>query len=308
MSMFSPKSSARKAGVSFFGGKVQLLELEHGKSPVVITAVEGDSPLDLRLLLTHANQGPSQASSLTQAITQLIKRNKVKAKTVSFALPPDGVFVNTVPVADFIKGPKLAEFLRWEVGQYFEGWSANDYLLSAASVPIRDPDAQYTLVVSLRRSTVSFFRKVAEQLGMTVGTLDLQHFCTEKALSANHPESRNQSILLVSLLEGLIEISHLSKGHLVDYRRYVDLDVRGALYAHMKSISERDSLPKPQALYVTGDTFAEATVEECAESSGLPATPVEPFAKLDVPRRMVQAIGGGSVRFAAAAGLALRIP
>ena len=109
-------------------------------------------------------------------------------------------------------------------------------------------------------------------------------------------------------MEGLIEISHLSKGHLVDYRRYVDLDVRGALYAHMKSIQERDALPKPQALYVTGDTFGEATIQECAEAANLPAVPLEPFAKLNVPRRMAEAIGGGSVRFAAAAGLALRIP
>jgi len=76
----------------------------------------------------------------------------------------------------------------------------------------------------------------------------------------------------------------------------------------MKSIAERDALPKPQALYVSGDTFSDATVEECAESSGLPAKPLEPFAALDVPRRMVQAIGSGSLRFAAAAGLALRSP
>ncbi len=306
--MFSSKSSARKAGVSFLGGKLQLMELEHGKQPTVMAAIEGESPLDIRQLLSQPTTAPSQASSLAQAVTQLVKRTKAKAKTVSFALPPDGVFVNTVPVADFIKGPKLAEFLRWEVGQYFDDWSPKDYLLSAASVPIRDPDAQYTLVVSLRRSTVSFFRKVAEQIGMTVGSLDLQHFCAEKALFANHADSRNQSVLLVSLLEGLIEISHLSKGHLIDYRRYLDLDVRGALYMHMKTIQERDALPKPQALYVTGDTFGEATIQECAESAGLPAIPLEPLAKLDVPRRMAEALGAGSVRFAAAAGLALRIP
>jgi len=306
--MFASKSSARKAGVSFLGGKLQLLEIEHGKTPLVMCAAERDSTIDVRHLLSQAAPGQAQVVPLAQAISQLVKGNKVKAKTVSFALPPDGIFVNTIPVAEFLKGPKLAEYLRWEVAQYFEGWSSKDYLLSAASVPVRDPDAQFTLVVSLRRAVVTFFQKVAEQLGMTVGTLDLQHFCMEKALTANYPDSRSQSVLLVSLLDGVIEISHLTKGQLVDYRRYCEMDVRGALYAHMKSIEERDALPKPQALYVSGDTFSDATVKECAESSGLPAKALEPFAALDVPRRMAQVIGSGSVRFAAAVGLALRSP
>jgi Tfp pilus assembly PilM family ATPase len=107
-------------GVSFLKRKIQLAEVLHKRKKLTVTVLaERDSAIDF------AQAGPTlsavhpQLGLFISEMKSFIKQQKVTAENISFALPPDPMFINIIPVDPGLQGKDLSQYLQWEMNQYF---------------------------------------------------------------------------------------------------------------------------------------------------------------------------------------------
>ena len=107
-------------GVSFLKGKIQLAEIEHKRKKLTVTVLaERDSEIDFAEAGASLSATHPQLGIFVSEMKSLIKQQKVTAENISFALPPDPMFINIIPVDTGLKGKELTQYLQWEMNQYF---------------------------------------------------------------------------------------------------------------------------------------------------------------------------------------------
>src|SRR5512139_1151517 len=127
--------STRHLGVSFCNGNIQIAEIERGKKTSVVVLAEARTSIDLVEAGIHLSADHPQVATLVGELGDLIKRNKVSTKSVSFALPAEPVFINIVPLAASLKVQSLTDYLQWEMKQYFPDSGPKDFILDSHPLP-----------------------------------------------------------------------------------------------------------------------------------------------------------------------------
>ena len=89
----------------------------------------------------------------------IIKQQKVTAENISFALPPDPMFINIIPVDPGLKGKDLSQYLQWEMNQYFPNASPKEFIIGADGLPLENKTAQQTFMVASTAWNGSVFTK-----------------------------------------------------------------------------------------------------------------------------------------------------
>ena len=117
-----------------------------------------------------------------------IKQQKVTAENISFALPPDPMFINIIPVDPGLTGKDLSQYLQWEMNQYFPAASPKEFIIGSDGLPLENTTAQQTFMVAVRRGMAAFLQKVAAGLKLNLNIIDIDQFSTEKTLITNYPE------------------------------------------------------------------------------------------------------------------------
>ncbi|MEX0602264.1 MAG: hypothetical protein WD295_02915 [Bacteroidota bacterium] len=303
------KTPSRHFGVSFCAGKIQIAELQLGKTTSVLALAEGDTTLDVSQAAVNLTPDHPQASILAQELGDLLRRNKIGAKTVSFALPTDPLFVNIVPVDETIKGKKFANFVRWEVQQYYPDLQPKDFVIGAAELGSRGTGGKPTCVVAVRKGIIGFLRKVSSDLRLKVDVIDIDQFCAEKTLAMNYPEVRKNSVVLFGLRYSGVDASLLREGEMYDYRSFnaeLPTELPKVVHNYLKYIQYIDSIDAPRALFFAGmdvdsDVLAQLQTETDTQTISLNA-----LRKIPVTGKIYEPFLKGSSRFAAAIGLSLR--
>ncbi len=112
--------SIYNVGFSFLRGKIQLAEVEHKRKKTIVTILaERDTTIDMsRIGATITPDHPS-LNMFIKELREMMKQHKVSTEYISFALPPDPLFINIIPVEPGLAGKDLSQYLQWEVDQYF---------------------------------------------------------------------------------------------------------------------------------------------------------------------------------------------
>ncbi|MBI4419012.1 MAG: pilus assembly protein PilM, partial [Ignavibacteriales bacterium] len=230
--------STRHLGVSFCNGSIQLAEIEQGRKIVVTSLAERESSIDLVQAGIHLSAEHPQVATLAGELGEMIKRNKIATRSVSYALPADPVFINIIPLPTSLQGPALNDFLLWEIHQYFPDAGPKDFIIDSHPLPSR-MDVKPAFVVGVRRGMVTFLQKVTSDLRMQLQLIDVDHLSTEKTISFNYPEIRDHAVGLFSLgMTGIIA-SIVRNGEIVHYRTYkgdIPGDVPKTINAYLKHI------------------------------------------------------------------------
>lgn len=151
--------SNRYVGVSFLRGKMQLAEVEHKKKLTVTVLAESDTVLDFAQAGVNLSADHPQLDTFVIELRELLKQQKVSAEYISFALPPDPVFINIIPVDPGLTGKDLANFLQWEVDQYFPDVSPKEFIIDSHGLPLESSAAQQTFMVAVRRGMAAFLQR-----------------------------------------------------------------------------------------------------------------------------------------------------
>lgn len=91
--------SSYYVGVSFLKGKIQLAEVEHKRRKLTVTVLaERDTSIDFTKIGTTLSADHPHLNKFAQELKEIIKQNDISTEYISFALPPDPVFINIIPV------------------------------------------------------------------------------------------------------------------------------------------------------------------------------------------------------------------
>ena len=301
--------SNRHLGISFFNGRIQLAEIEHGKKTNVTVLAEGNTSVDLVEAGVHLSADHPQVATLSGELGDLIKRNKVSSKAISYAIPADPAFINIVPLSPTLKGPALQQYLQWELKQYFPDAEPKDFIVDSHPLPLGDSAAKPGFVVAVRRGMVAFLQKVTNDLKMQLQIIDIDHLSSEKTISFNYPEiSGHPAALFCLSMTGMIA-SIVRNGEIVDYRFYkaeIPGDMIKTIVSYLKHLGQAEPTLKPEVLFLYGKSTPPDLLKKIQSETDTQTLLVNSLRKLTVSGKVFQQFTKESSRFAPAIGLGLR--
>ncbi len=169
--------STRYIGVSFLKGKIQLAEIEHKRKKRTVTVLaEKDTSIDFTQAGENLSAAHPRLGLFVSELKGLIKQHNVTAKFISYALPPDPMFINIIPVDLDLNGKDLSQYLQWEMNQYFPNASPKEFIIGADSLPLENNTAKQTFVVAIRRGMAAFLQKATLGLKLNLNFIDIDQF------------------------------------------------------------------------------------------------------------------------------------
>ncbi len=302
-------TSARYLGVSFFKGRLQLAEVEHGKTLQLTNLAERETAIDFVQAGVNLAPDHPQLHTFVKELGETIKQNKISTAHISFALPADPVFINIIPVDSSLKGPDLTQYVQWEVDQYFPNVPQKDFLTSSQPLPETTNNVKHLFVVCVRRGMVGFLQKASAELKLKLHLVDVDHFSTEKTLLQNYPEVSDHPVALFGMRYGGVDASLVLNGSMIDYRAFVAgsaEDAKKAIQQYLKYLKERNSVKDPSALFLHGNEVSPEMPKVIHKETGLQCVALNAVRKLAASGKLYKPFVQESYRFAAAIGLALR--
>jgi Tfp pilus assembly PilM family ATPase len=302
--------SNRYIGVSFLKGKIQLAEMEHKRKKRTVTVLaERDSAIDFTETGASLSASHPQLGMFVSELKSIMKQQKVAAENISFALPPDPMFINIIPVDTGLKGKDLASYLQWEMNQYFPDASPKDFIIGADGLPLESKTAQQTFMVAIRRGIAAFLQKAVAELKMKMNIIDIDQFSTEKTLITNYPEILDHEIVLFGLRKNGVDASLIHKGAMTDYRAFQyngDTNPTKPILAYLRYLKQKD-IETPAAILLHGIDIAQDFVVSLRTTTGIKQTlAMNALRKIRASDKLSKQFVKESYRFAAAIGLALR--
>jgi Tfp pilus assembly PilM family ATPase len=301
--------STRHLGVSFFNGHIQLAEIERGKKTSVTVLAEGQTSVDLVEAGIHLSADHPQVATLVGELGDMIKRNKVSTRSVSYALPAEPIFVNIIPLSASLTGKSLSDYLQWELKQYFPNAEPKDFILDSHPLPPSGKDSRPGFMVGVRRGMVSFLQRVTRDLKLELQIVDVDHLCTEKTLSYNYPEISGHHAALFCLRTTGMIASVVRGGEVIDYRWYAGqgtADCGKAVNSYLNELKQMDGMPPPDALFFYGLGVPPETVKQIRAETDIQTIVINSLRKLPLAGKVYEKFTKESNRFAPAIGLGLR--
>ena len=299
----------RYVGLSFLQGKIQLAEIEHKKKPMVTVLAERETTMDFEQAGVNLSGDHPQLDTFIHELKDFFKQQKVSSEHISFALPPDPVFINIIPIEPSMAGKDLSQYLQWEVGQYYPDSSPKDYIVDSHGLPLENSLAQETFMVAVKRGMAMFLQKTVAGLKMKLNIIDVDQFSTEKTLITNYPEILDHDIVLFGLRYGGIDASLIHNGQMTDYRSFLyngSSDPSKHILEYLKYLKQKDN-SSPAALLLHGIDISKELVVSLRSATGIKQTlAMNCFRKIEGGKKLYQPFLKESHRFAAAIGLALR--
>ena len=300
----------RYLGLSFLKGRIQAAEVEHGKQVQLTGLAERDSTIDFSQVGAQLNATHPQLRTFVAELKELISQNKFLAGFISYALPPDPVFINMIPADPSLKGAELNAYLQWEMEQYFPGTPAKEFIIDSYALRAPQGTPRDLFMVSVRKGMVAFMQKVTAELKLKLNIIDIDQFSTEKTLLFNYPEVLDHPIVLFGVRYGFVDASLVHKGEMSDYRSFrsdSNSGTKKAVQHYLKYLKEKEVKETPAALLLHGSDIPEKLIVELRSETGIKQTlTINACRKLPTSPKVSKPLMKESYRFAAAIGLALR--
>ena len=210
----------RYLGISFLHGRMQFAEIEHGKKVIVTQLVESDTKIDFLHSCSAFRAGSSDAAALAGEIRNILRRNKISAEIVSFALSPSSVFINIIPVDTSLNDAEFKKYLKWEPSSSSRIRTARIMSSIRTGLPSLHGSSQQAFMVAVHRPMAAFLQSVCREAKLKLNIIDIDHFSAEKTLLINYPEILEHDIAFIGLREHSLDASVIHNGEMADYRSF----------------------------------------------------------------------------------------
>ena len=299
----------RYLGISFLHGRMQFAEIEHGKKVIVTQLVESDTKIDFLHSGSAFRAGSSDAAALAGEIRNTIRKNKISAEIVSFALSPSSVFINIIPVDTSLNDAEFKKYLKWEAEQYLPDSNSKDYVIDSHRLPSLHGSSQQAFMVAVHRPMAAFLQSVCREAKLKLNIIDIDHFSAEKTLLINYPEILEHDIAFIGLREHSLDASVIHNGEMADYRSFqysADANPVKFIGEYLRYLKQREN-SVPAALLLHGTDISPNLVLSLRKETGIQQTlALNALRKLKADGKVQELYGKKNFQFASVIGLALR--
>jgi len=180
------------------------------------------------------------AESFGAFLREAMKQSRVGAKQAVLSIPREQVVLNTLSLPPTPPG-EMAALVQFQIVKELP-FSAEQATIDFAMAPGHDPKQPCSvLVAAIRDEELAFYRKVAQEAGLSIARIGLRPHANLRAVLACQPDLSDQSVLVVEVGPMLTEIDVVRSGALVFSRAasvpLPDLSVRDADRIHDSRIA-----------------------------------------------------------------------
>jgi Tfp pilus assembly PilM family ATPase len=300
---------ARYLGISFLDGKLQCVEIEHGKKVTVTALAETHSEFSLSTFGKDNQIDEQQLKMMSRELITVIRKLKLTAEYISFAVPTSTVFINLIPLDMSLGTAEVTKYIQWEFSQYHPDVDPKDMVFDYHTLPAMNDEAHQTFIAAIPRSLVKSLQKLAALVKLKLCIVDIDQFSAEKTLLINYPEIASHDIALVGIHKGQVDASLIHNGEMSDYRLFAlqpdELPTK-VIREYLQYIKSKFN-SKPEALLLHGSQFSPNYVVVLRNETGIEQTvALNSLRKLRRADSLPPELVKDNHRFVSAIGVALR--
>lgn len=270
-------------GVNLSSSKLQLVEVIYDGESFILENVDEEY---FEEFLNFDEKETKIASIMQNSFNELLLRQPIKSKHISFTLPHDFFRVVQVPFDNTLTHSDLIEQFRWELSLLYPGVAPEELVIQ--HIPVEDcrktaPD--HSIVVATFRKYLRLFKSFAQQNNLRLSYIDNVHIASDRLLSLDESISDGELILSVYVSGSSVSISFLVNNNPM-YFKILHASQPGEiipmLARELSSIKNPDLDKKfISRAFIAGDNVSDSLLEKASSTFRMPFVRFNPFDKID---------------------------
>lgn len=151
------------------------------------------------------------SDAVIDAITQVIKRNKIRVRETALSVSGYSVIIKKIPLPQMSRD-ELEQSIQWEAEQYIP-FDINDvYLAVEVLDQASQPGQMDVLLVAAKKELINDYVTVVKEANLNPLIVDVDAFCLQNMFEVNYGEVPGQTIVLLDIGASTININVVSDG------------------------------------------------------------------------------------------------
>ena len=151
------------------------------------------------------------SSAVVDAVTQMLRRNKIRTKEVALSISGHAVIIKKIPLP-LMSDEELDQSIQWEAEQYIP-FDINDVYIDVEILGRDQNQGQMdVLLVAAKKDVINDYVTVAKEAGLDPRVVDVDAFCIQNMFEVNYGTVEDQTIVLLDIGAGTININVISDG------------------------------------------------------------------------------------------------
>lgn len=150
------------------------------------------------------------ASVVTDAVTELLRRNKIKHREAALSVSGNTVIIKkiTLPLMTL---EELEESIQWEAEQYIP-FDIRDVYIGFEVLPRTDQGHMDVVLVAAKRDMINDYTSVAVDAGLEPTVMDVDAFALQNMYEVNYGFHRGETIVLLDVGSSVVSMNVVTDG------------------------------------------------------------------------------------------------
>src|SRR5690554_1326008 len=161
---------------------------------------------------------------VTDAIAQLLDRNKVRQKEVALSVSGNTVIIKKITLL-LMTQEELEESIQWEAEQYIPFDIQDVYIGFEVLAPRTDQGQMDVVLVAAKREMINDYTSACHEAGLKPVVVDVDVFCMQNMYEVNYGYHSGETVVLLDIGNSVVSMNVVSDGMSVFTR---DLSIGGS--------------------------------------------------------------------------------
>jgi len=150
------------------------------------------------------------ASVVTDAVTELLRRNKIRHREAALSVSGNTVIIKkiTLPLMTL---EELEESIQWEAEQYIP-FDIRDVYIGFEVLPRTDQGHMDVVLVAAKRDMINDYTSVAVDAGLEPTVMDVDAFALQNMYEVNYGFHRGETIVLLDVGSSVVSMNVVTDG------------------------------------------------------------------------------------------------
>lgn len=299
---------SNQAGINLTVSKLQLIEMSWDENEIVIENADEEC---LTGFIDNNTTETELITFILEAYNQMIMRQPITAKSVSFTLPTQLFGIVELPVDDLLTKEDIAAHLNWEYSILFPHKNPDDFLLRYFEIGnYNKSNTKKILTAAIEKKILGAVHKFCVASGLTLRLVDNAHFAANLLIK---PEPAVQNYVSLYSDDNFFSLMIFEKGKPKFFKSFDELDLDTIAEKIKKEYagfySGQNDNAEMKNIFVAGESFTENATKLFESHFYVPLNKVQPYGTLKSSRHLSkkELIKNRFYSFAAPIGIAARI-
>ena len=194
-------------GLDIGSSAVKLCVLKNVKKGLQLQAFDFE-PLPPETIVDGALMN---ASVVTDAVAELLRRNKVKTREAAMSVSGNTVIIKKITLP-LMTQEELEESIQWEAEQYIPFDIRDVFIGFEVLAPRTDQGQMDVVLVAAKRDMINDYVGVAADAGLEPTVMDVDAFALQNMYEANYGFHRGETIVLLDVGSSVVTMNVVTDG------------------------------------------------------------------------------------------------